>query len=79
MASGYSRASAKMAPCLPVEPPSRDYQDEDETQDSRLKTAWDGVMGGLKTKHNAHEKVSALLLSWHPDVDDLKTDQEVSR
>ncbi|KAI4595699.1 Phosphatidylinositol-4-phosphate 5-kinase [Pestalotiopsis sp. 9143b] len=66
-----------MAPCLPVEPPSRDYQDEDETQDSRLKTAWDGVMGGLKTKHNAHEKVSALLLSWHPDVDDLKTDQEV--
>lgn len=68
-----------MAPCLPVEPSSGDYQDVNETQDSKLKTAWDDVMGGLKTQHNAHERVAALLLSWHPDVDDLKTDQEVSR
>lgn len=58
--------------------PAQEYQDEDETWDSKLKAMWDSEMGGLKRHWTPYTKVSVLLLSWHKDIDDLKTDKEVS-
>ncbi|KAK7918081.1 hypothetical protein PG985_009955 [Apiospora marii] len=57
--------------------PSKDYQDEDETRDSTLKALWDGEMGTLRSQYIPYSKVSVLLLSWHKDIDDLNTEEEV--
>ncbi|KAK8007742.1 hypothetical protein PG989_001732 [Apiospora arundinis] len=58
--------------------PTKDYQDEHATHDSKLKALWDIEMGDLKSQYIPYTKVSVLLLSWHKDIDDLKTDEEVT-
>jgi hypothetical protein len=57
---------------------TKDYQDEAETRDSKYKAVWDNEMGNLKNSFVPYQKAFVLLLSWHKDVDDLKTDEEVS-
>lgn len=59
-------------------PITKDYQDEDETHDSKLKALWDSEMGDPKSQSMPYAKVSVLLLSWHKDIDDLNTGEEVS-
>lgn len=59
--------------------PSKDYQDKDETHDSKLKAVWDSEIGAHEEEYSAYEKASVLLLSWHKDDDDLETAEEVSR
>ncbi|KAK8076643.1 hypothetical protein PG994_003915 [Apiospora phragmitis] len=60
------------------ESPIQEYQDEDATQDSKLKALWDSEMGDLNHPYTPYTKVSVLLLSWHKEIDDLKTDHEVT-
>jgi len=57
---------------------TRDFQDEAETRDSKYKAVWDNEMANLKNSFIPYQKAFVLLLSWHEDVDDLKTDEEVS-
>jgi hypothetical protein len=77
--TGGSRASLGNVFSQPFEPTAKDYQDEVETRDSKLKAIWDNEMVELKKKAVVHyKKAYVLLLSWHKDVDDLKTDKEVS-
>ncbi|KAK8108540.1 hypothetical protein PG984_014341 [Apiospora sp. TS-2023a] len=57
---------------------TKNYQDADETHDSKLKATWDSVMGDLHDKFTPYTKVAVLLLSWDKEIDDLKTDEEVS-
>lgn len=57
---------------------TKNYQDADETHDSKLKATWDSVMGDLHDDFTPYTKVSVLLLSWDKEIDDLKTDEEVS-
>ncbi|KAK6822851.1 homeobox domain-containing protein [Apiospora arundinis] len=60
----------------PHELPAKDYQDEDETHDSKLKALWDDEMGDLEGQYKPYTKVCVLLLSWDQKIDDLKTDKE---
>lgn len=57
---------------------TKDYQDADETHDSKLKALWDSEMGDLHNEYTPYTKVSVLLLSWDKEIDDLKTDKEVN-
>ncbi|KAK8127031.1 uncharacterized protein PG998_002790 [Apiospora kogelbergensis] len=57
---------------------TKDYQDADETHDSKLKALWDSEMGDLHNEYTPYTKVSVLLLSWDKEIDDLKTDKEVT-
>lgn len=75
---GGNRATPVTTPSQTLESPTKDYQDEDETRDSKLKAVWDNELGDLKSKHIPYQKAYVLLLSWHKDIDDLKTDEEVS-
>ncbi|KAK7991005.1 homeobox domain-containing protein [Apiospora arundinis] len=59
-------------------PITKDYQDEDETHDSKLKSLWDSEMGDPKSQSMPYAKVSVLLLSWHKDIYDLNTGEEVA-
>ncbi|KAF7531834.1 hypothetical protein G7054_g8499 [Neopestalotiopsis clavispora] len=71
-------ASGAEAPRPTPESPSKDYQDENETHDSRLKAVWDSEMGAREENYSVYEKASVLLLSWHKDDDDLATAEEVT-
>ncbi|KAH8198233.1 hypothetical protein TruAng_007617 [Truncatella angustata] len=62
----------------PLESATKDYQDEAETRDSKLKAVWDNQMGDLENKYIPYKNAFVLLLSWHKDIDDLKTDKEVT-
>jgi len=55
------------------------YQDEAESHDSKLKAIWDEHMGDVKKAVVFYRRAIVLLLSWHPEVDDLHTDKEVSK
>jgi hypothetical protein len=63
---------------LSVKARAKDYQDEAETRDSKLKAIWDGEIGNLKNTSISYRNAFVLLLSWHPDDDDLHTGDEVS-
>jgi hypothetical protein len=54
------------------------YQDEAESHDSKLKAIWDEHMGDAKKAVVFYRRAVVLLLSWHPEVDDLHTDIEVN-
>jgi hypothetical protein len=71
-----SHASFRKLPTHSLESPSKDYQDEAETRDSKFKAVWDNAIG-VKSKDTPYQKAFVLLLSWHKDIDDLKTDEEV--
>jgi hypothetical protein len=75
---GSNPALLEKASSRPLESPTKDYQDEAETRDSKLKAVWDIALGNLKTRYTPYKKAYVLLLSWHKDIDDLKTDEEVS-
>ncbi|KAK8022114.1 hypothetical protein PG993_012881 [Apiospora rasikravindrae] len=62
----------------PHDSQTKDYQDADETHDSKLKDVWDTEMEGLHQDYTPYTKVSVLLLSWDKEIDDLKTDKEVT-
>ncbi|KAK9788202.1 hypothetical protein AB5N19_02982 [Seiridium cardinale] len=70
-------ATFEKAPRL-SEFPTKDYQDEAETRDSKFKSVWDNEMGNLKNKYIPYQKAFVLLLSWDEAIDDLKTDKEVT-
>lgn len=53
------------------------YQDKAASKDSQLKAIWDEQMGA-KNIAVAYRQAHVLLLSWHPEDDDLHVDQEVS-
>ena len=54
----------------------KNYQDEDESRDSKFKTIWDGE---LKNDLGiVQQKAFVLLLSWHENADDLGTAEEVT-
>ncbi|KAL2064192.1 hypothetical protein VTL71DRAFT_4686 [Oculimacula yallundae] len=66
---------------LPIEPESsrtNNYQDEAASTDSRLKAIFDGQMGPSTSPAVFYNNAAVLLLSWHEDVDELKTSNEVS-
>ncbi|RDW82288.1 hypothetical protein BP6252_03400 [Coleophoma cylindrospora] len=67
-------ASHQPNPC-----PPRDYQDEEESRDSRLKAIWDQDLGRVKNATVSYRQAFVLLLSWHKDVDDLHTSEEVTK
>ena len=54
-----------------------DYQDTAETRDSKFKAIWDGEMGDIKNNYISYRKAFVLLLSWHDNLDDLHTKEEV--
>jgi len=56
---------------------TRNYQDEAASNESRLKAIWGEQFGTVKKETVFYRKAVVLLLSWHPDVDDLHTDKEV--
>jgi hypothetical protein len=59
--------------------PTKYYQDEAESHDSKLKAIWDEHMGDVKKAVVFYRRAVVLLLSWHQEVDDLHTDKEVSK
>jgi len=56
---------------------TRNYQDEAASNESKLKALWDEHMGTVEKETIFYRKAVVLLLSWHPDVDDLHTEEEV--
>lgn len=56
---------------------AKNYQDKDESHDSRLKAIWDKHMGDVKEKVVSYSKACVLLLSWDEKDDDLHTHDEV--
>ena len=56
---------------------ARNYQDEAASNESKLKALWDEHMGTVEKETIFYRKAVVLLLSWHPDVDDLHTEEEV--
>jgi hypothetical protein len=56
---------------------TRNYQDEAASNESKLKATWDEHMGTVEKETIFYRKAVVLLLSWHPDVDDLHTQGEV--
>lgn len=76
-ANVVAASDAEMSRPAP-ESPSKDYQDQNETRDSKLKAAWDSEMGSQEDSYSHYEKASVLLLSWHEDDDDLETAEEAS-
>ncbi|KAK8061065.1 hypothetical protein PG997_015286 [Apiospora hydei] len=61
----------------PHDPSAEGYQDADETRDSNLKALWDSKMGDLGSQYVPYIKVFVLLLSWHKEIDDLETEEEL--
>ncbi|KAM3066683.1 hypothetical protein ACMFMG_002393 [Clarireedia jacksonii] len=55
---------------------SENYQDEEASKDSKFKAIWDEQIGAKNTSVTYRE-AHVLLLSWHPDDDDLHVEQEV--
>lgn len=54
-----------------------DYQDKTTSHDSRLKALFDEQLSGLKEARASYSKAAVLLLSWHPECNDLNTEGEV--
>lgn len=55
------------------------YEDEYEKLNDSLRIKWGNLMdesGRYKTS-SFYKKVKCLLISWHEDCDDLKTEEEV--
>ena len=75
--AAFPAVSTHELPAYPrLETSPKDYQDEDESRDSKFKTIWDRE---LKNELGiAYRKAFVLLLSWHKDVDDLNTGNEVT-
>lgn len=64
----------------PMKITTENYQDEDSSKDSQLKTIWDGTMCDMKnTAGISYKKAVVLLLSWKDSLDDLHTAKEVCR
>jgi hypothetical protein len=57
---------------------AKDYQDKDASHESKLKAEWDAHMGTVKKESIFYRNAVVLLISWHRDIDDLKTGEEVS-
>ncbi|KAH6676439.1 hypothetical protein B0J14DRAFT_354256 [Halenospora varia] len=55
-----------------------DYQDKTTSHDSRLKALFDEQLSGLKEARASYSKAAVLLLSWHPECNDLNTEGEVN-
>jgi hypothetical protein len=51
-------------------------EDRGSSEDSAFKAIWDEQIGAKKTAF-AYREAHVLLLSWHPDDDDLHVEQEV--
>jgi hypothetical protein len=56
--------------------PNENHQDEQASKDSKFKALWDGQISA-KIPAFTYSEVHVLLLSWHPDDDDLHVEQEV--
>lgn len=64
----------------PTSTQTKNYQDEAASRESKLKAIWDEHMGDVKKRAVVfYRRAVVLLLSWHPEVDDLHTDKEVSK
>lgn len=57
-------------------PVNDSYQDEYTSRDSKLKAIFNEQMDA-ENSGVAYRKVHVLLLSWHPDDDDLHVEKEV--
>jgi hypothetical protein len=56
---------------------ANNYQDEVASHESKLKAAWDAHMGTVKNESVFYRNAVVLLISWHQDIDDLHTGEEV--
>jgi hypothetical protein len=65
------------SPNLPESTQTNNYQDQVASHESKLKALWDEHMGMVKEESIFYRKAVVLLLSWHPEVDDLHTGDEV--
>jgi len=65
-------------PASEVQPPIHEveYLDERVQQSANYQVKWKNWMSDGK-KNSFYTKVSALLLSWHPDCDDMAVGDEV--
>ncbi|PQE09664.1 hypothetical protein CJF31_00011217 [Rutstroemia sp. NJR-2017a BVV2] len=59
-------------------PPTENHQDEEASKDSKFKAIWDDQISA-KNPAFAYREAHVLLLSWHPDDDDLHVEQEVKQ
>jgi hypothetical protein len=81
MVAGHEASSTKLQ-SIGVER-SQEYSRVDLTDDYRrinlsYKNVWDDKMERIMSKQRGwYERVSALLISWDPESDDLKTEVEV--
>jgi hypothetical protein len=55
-----------------------DGQDKNAWEDTKLRNAWQGVMGFEHTG-KPHRDVAVLMISWAEELDDLETKQEVQQ
>jgi len=65
------------SPNRPESTQTNNYQDQAASHESKLKALWDEHMGVVKEESIFYRKAVVLLLSWHPEVDDLNTGDEV--
>jgi len=56
---------------------ANNYQDEAASHESKLKAVWDAHMGTVKNESVFYRNAVVLLISWHQDIDDLHTGEEV--
>ncbi|KAF4636285.1 hypothetical protein G7Y89_g1792 [Cudoniella acicularis] len=73
--SGSTNNKSPISPALGA----KNYQDKEESHDSRLKAVFDERMGCVKRAAVSYRKAVVLLLSWHRDIDDLHTEDEVAK
>ena len=59
-------------------PARNDYQDIEQSKQARLQMIWDENMVHVD-KTSPHERTAVILISWDPELDDLKTGEEVAQ
>src|SRR5438876_12422693 len=53
------------------------YQDSEELENSRLQRLWNEEMESAYTSPSGYQRISAILISWDEELDDLNTEDEV--
>lgn len=54
-------------------------QDKTALEDARLRSVWEDHMKEVGGPWQPHRKASVILISWAPELDELKTSDEVER
>jgi hypothetical protein len=54
------------------------YLSDREQRDATLQVYWSTLMSGVQKNSSVYKHVFVLLVSWHPDCDDMSVDKEVN-